>query len=175
MDNAPFSPESDEQWAEISDFPDYAVSNTGKVTRYGSKRMITPTSKPGGLRMVGLMRDGVQYKRSLALLVATAFVPPHPFKHFDTPIHLNGDRAFNHFSNLMWRPLPFARAYNKQFTDDHVTLDCMIEDVETHIRYKNSMSAAIHHGLLDTDIVVSMANNTYVWPTGQIFREAYEN
>jgi hypothetical protein len=173
MDITPFSPEQ-ERWAEISDFPGYSVSDCGRVMNRDSGAILTPSSKPGGLRMIGLMKERTQMKKSLPLLVASAFVPPHPYPKFDTPIHLNGDRAFNHYTNLMWRPLWFARKYMQQFSDGHLSFEHMIEDVETHIAYKDSWSAAVHHGLLDNEIIVSMHNNTYVWPTGQIFRVAFD-
>lgn len=122
--------------------------------------------------MVGLMKNGVQHKRSLPLLVASAFVvkPNNPL--FDTPVNLDGDRMNNHHTNLMWRPLWFARKYSQQFTDCHATFDYPIEDVETGELYRNSMHAAISNGVLDLEIYLAMINNTYVWPTGQIFREA---
>jgi hypothetical protein len=173
MAQTPFS--SEEQWSEIRDFLGYSVSNRGRVMNVATGFCMTPTKKQNsGLLMVGLMKNGVQYKRSLTLLVAREFVPPHPNEKFDTPINLNGDRADNQSTNLMWRPLWFAREYNKQFTDDHATYDFPIEDVETGIMYKDSYSAAIEHGLLEHEIVMSMANNTYVWPTCQIFREAID-
>jgi hypothetical protein len=174
MDNPQFSPDQEERWVEISDFPGYEVSDWGRVMRTDTGAILTPTSKPGGLRMIGLMKERKQHKRSLALLVARAFVPPHPYPSCDTPIHLNGDRAHNHYTNLMWRPLWFARKYQQQFSDGHPTFEHMIEDVETHITYKDSWSAAVHHGLLDTEIITAMHNNLYVWPTGQIFREAID-
>lgn len=121
--------------------------------------------------MVGLMKNGVQHKRSLPLLVASAFVakPNNPL--FDTPVNLDGDRMNNHRTNLMWRPLWFARKYSQQFTDGHATFEYPIEDVETGEPYQNSMHAAVSNGVLDIEIYIAMINNTYVWPTGQIFRK----
>ena len=171
LDNSQFS-SGPERWSEISDFPDYMVSDRGRVKNLKKDTLLTPSSKGSGLWMVGLMRDCRQHKRSLTKLVADAFVPPHPNEAFDTPINLNGDRGDNHFLNIMWRPLWFARKYFQQFNDEHMTYHGVLEDVETHLTYDGSMSAAIHHGLLDHEIVVSMQHNTYVWPTGQIFRKA---
>lgn len=135
---------------------------------------IATTKKPNGMLMVGLMQGGVQCKRSLALLVASAFIRK-PSESFDTPIHLNGDRSFNHYLNLMWRPRWFARKYMNQFVDGHLTYIQPIEDVETGERYKNSMDASMINGVLDSEIRLSMLQNTYVWPTGQVFRDAVIN
>ena len=65
---------------------------------------------------VGLFRDQEQYKRSVALLVAKAFLK-QPSEFFDTPINLNGDRLDNQVINLMWRPRWFAIKYNRQFRE----------------------------------------------------------
>jgi len=134
---------------------------------------IKPTRNTKDLYIVGMMKNTVQHKRSLPLLVASEFVR-RPNQAFDVPINLDGDRANNHYTNLMWRPLWFARKYSRQFYDDHVTFVDPIEDVETGELYKNSMHAATLHGILDIEIYLSMCNNTYVWPTGQIFREALD-
>lgn len=169
-----------EQWSEISNFPGYSVSSWGRVRRDITNTYVTPTSKSeDGLVMVGLMKwseeqhRSIQRKRSLPLLVASAFVGnPRPGV-FDTPINRDGDRTNNFADNLLWRPLWFARQYIRQFVVPHATYDDEIVDVETHITYKNTYSAAIHHGLLEQEIVMSMHNNTYVFPTGQIFRKVH--
>jgi NUMOD4 motif-containing protein len=160
-----------EQWADIIEFPRYCVSNKGNVFSQKNDNLVKPVLSPRGSLTVGLMRDGVQYKRSLPLLVARAFVP-QPSEAFDTPINLNGDRQDNVAENLMWRPLSFARKYARQFANGHPAVDTPIEDVETRIVYENSMHAAMTHGLLDAEIFFSMHENTYVWPTYQVFRRA---
>lgn len=171
----------EERWREISNFPSYEVSSGGRVRNKDTNFYITPTRKPNGLLMVGLMQVGVQCKRSLALLVANAFVrrptdtSGEPNMSFDTPVHRNGDRSVNDYTNLMWRPLWFARKYMRQFIDDHQTYNNPIEDVETGEYYKNSMEASIVNGVLDVEIRLSMLNNHYVWPTGQVFRDAIVN
>lgn len=173
IEDTQFSSVADERWSEISEFPGYEVSDRGKVLNSSTGRYIKPTVNTRNLYMVGLMKQARQHKRSLPLLVARAFVR-RPKPEFDTPINLNGDRANNHYTNLAWRPLWFAREYTKQFIDDHNTFDYPIEDIETGELYKNTMHASTTLGVLDKDICLSMMNNTYVWPTGQIFREAYE-
>lgn len=164
----------EERWSEISNFPSYSVSSKGRVMNTDTNFVLTTTKKPNGLVMVGLMQAGLQRKRSLALLVANAFVR-RTNESFETPIHLNGDRSVNHYTNLTWRPLWFARLFMKQFTDGHHTYNEPIEDVETGEYYKNSMDASMFNGVLDSEIRISMLNNTYVWPTGQVFRDAVIN
>lgn len=161
-----------ERWVDLRGFPGYSLSDWGRVLNNRTNCFVTVSVNNRGAAMVGLMKDRVQHKRSLALLVAEEFVHPGPNSDFNTPINLDGDRLNNHYTNLMFRPLWFARKYSIQFTDSHSTILDPIEDVETHIVYENSMAAAIAHGLLDVEIYLSMTNNTYVWPTGQVFRLA---
>lgn len=165
---------TEERWAEIRDFPGYSVSDWGRVLNDDTGCFLTPTRKPSGLVMVGLMTKTIQHKRSLPLLVARAFLRDPGNDSYDTPINLNGDRSDNKYTNLMWRPLWFARKYARQFHDGHATFDRPVEDVETGEIYKDSMHASTYNGVLDVEIYMSMVNNTYVWPTGQIFREAIE-
>ena len=160
-----------ERWDDLFEFPGYSVSDHGRVLNTRTGFYIKPTKNTRQLAIVGLMKNGVQHKRSLPLLVAQAFVPKPQNASFDTPVNLDGDRMNHHYTNLMWRPLWFARKYSQQFTDGHATFDRPIEDVETREIYHNSMHASVVNGLLDVEIYLSMLNNTYVWPTGQIFRE----
>ena len=165
-----------EVMAEISEFPGYHITSWGRVFNYntGQPTPIVPTVNSHGVVMIGLMGEGpikrIQYKRSLALLVAQAFVSPE-IESFDTPIHLDGNRLNMHYTNIRLRPLWFARKYMKQFTDDHTTYPHPIQDVETGDIYENSMHAATANGLLDVEIRMSMLTNNYVWPTCQIFRD----
>lgn len=168
---AQFSSVPEERWTEISDFPGYMVSDWGRVLNQSTGFHIKPTVNTKGLYMVGLMQTGIQRKRSLPLLVAREYVPRRK-PEFDTPINLDGNRGNNHYTNITWRPLWFARKYSAQFTDGHPTIDVPVEDIETGEVYKDSMHASVVNGVLDIDIVLSMHNNTYVWPSGQIFREA---
>lgn len=162
----------EERWAEISEFPGYFVSNRGDVINKDSGRILKVTTNSHGCPMVGLMKNAIQYKRSLPVLVARAFLSKPHNEQFDTPIHLDGDRLNCQSNNLMWRPLWFSRKYMRQFIDGHTTYAGPVEDVETGERYDNSMDASMANGILDAEIVLTMYNNGYVWPTGQVFRRA---
>lgn len=163
-----------ERVVELLEFPGYSVSDRGYVINNKTGRVLRSTKKKDGYLMVGMMKTGIQQKRSLSLLVAHTFLARPHLDAFDTPIHLDGDKANCRYDNLMWRPLWFARKYMNQFDDGHATYDGPIEDVETHERYSCSMEAAMANGVLDNEIYKSMLNNHYVWPTGQVFRKVVE-
>src|SRR3954469_2297239 len=104
-----------EDWAPIQGFPGYSVSTLGRVRRDSSGRILRIKVNQYGVPYVGLMKEWDQKQRSLALLVARAFIM-NTSDIFDTPINLDGDRFNCAVDNLMWRPRWFAVKYNQQFT-----------------------------------------------------------
>jgi hypothetical protein len=159
-----------EHWKTIAEFPRYSVSNHGRVRRNASDRVLAPSENQYGVLQVGLMRDRTQFKRSVPLLVVTAFLP-QPSGLFDTPINLNGDRTDNRLGNLAWRPRWFAVKYNKQFLEPwHSPIQRPLQDTKTGSVTANSWACFQRYGLLEKDLVLSILNRTYVWPTYQEFR-----
>lgn len=158
-----------EDWAPIKEFPGYSVSTRGRIRNDKTDRILTLRVNQDGVVYVGLMQDGRQRQRSVALLVATEWIP-RPFGPMDTPINLNGDRYDNTVDNLQWRPRWFAVKYNQQFKHPYENpLMVPIRDVETGREYENSWVCALEHGLLEKDLVLSILNRTVVWPTLQKF------
>jgi hypothetical protein len=161
-----------EIWKEIEEFPNYSVSNFGRVRSNFSERILSVYANQSGLVQVGLMLNGIQKHRSVPLLVARAFIP-QPSGPFDTPINLDGDRYNNHVDNLMWRPRWFAIKFNKQFKEEvsyENQINVPIEDLKSGEVTDNSLECAKRYGLLEQEIVLAILNNTYVWPTYQKFR-----
>lgn len=158
-----------EEWRPIADFPEYSVSNLGHIRRNATGYELAPKVNQYGVVYVGLMKNGEQLQRGVALLVASTFVP-RLSPAFDTPINLNGDRFDNKVDNLTWRPLNFARMYNRQFKDRYVNpIGHRIVDLESGEEFENSYDCAVRCGLLERDIVLSILNRTYTWPTYQQF------
>ena len=159
----------EEQWEQIEHFPGYSVSDRGRIRTDKSGRILSLSENQFGLLQVGLMRDGVQRHRSVPLLVAKAFVP-EPGGAFDTPINLDGDRYNNQVDNLVWRPRWFAIKYNQQFKYPYEnSISTPIVDLKTGAVSENSLECAKNYGLLEKDLVLSILNRTYVWPTYQEF------
>ena len=158
-----------EYWKDIAEFSEYAVSNYGKIRSNKSGRILSTSPNQFGVVQVGLMKDGVQYHRSVPLLVAKTFLPIKPGP-FDTPINLNGDRGDNHVDNILWRPRWFAIKYNRQFRYPYYNpIPTPIADKKTGEVSANSFDCAIRYGLLEEEIVIAILNKTYVWPTYQEF------
>lgn len=159
-----------EKWKKIKGFSDYSVSNTGLIRSDKTGRFLSQYENQYGVVCVGMMKDGEQRHRSVPLLVANAFLPRRR-PPFDTPINLDGNRHNNHVENLAWRPRWFAFKYNRQFKDPYpYPILKEIQDIKTGIILEDSFECAKEYGLLESDIVLSIANHTQVWPTWQEFR-----
>lgn len=158
-----------ESWKSINFFPEYSVSDYGRIRSNKTDRILALNENQFGVVQVGLMRDGVQHHRSVPLLVAKAFIP-QPFVPYDTPINLDGDRHNNHVDNLVWRPRWFAIKYNQQFRHPpERSIASRIIDLKTGDVSENSFECAQRYGLLEQDLILSILNRTYVWPTYQEF------
>jgi hypothetical protein len=162
-------------WSVVPEFPNYSVSNTGHVRsdiQYKNGNVghiLKPATNQRGIVNVGLMHNGIQYRRSVALLVAQAFLKTARPLHFTTPINLNGERYDNHVENLQWRPLWFARRYHTQFSHGVARITSPIVELGSGDVFPDSWVAAVTYGLLDCEIFEAVENKTYVWPTYQRF------
>jgi len=159
-----------EMWAPIKEFFGYSVSDVGRVRNDDTDRMLALCVNQTGVVHVGLTRGKKQYKRSVALLVARAFLPFPKESRFDTPIHLDGDQRNNQVENLMWRPRWYAIRYQHQFTMAPQGFSVPIVETHTGEEFPTSWDAAIKYGLIDRDILLAIQNKTFVWPTYQFFK-----
>lgn len=91
----------DERWKCIQDFPDYWISNMGRIWSERSQCFVygTPIGRCGHID-VSLHRDGIRYHRYIHRLVAEAF-KPNPFK-YPFVRHLDDDPSNNYVENLDW-------------------------------------------------------------------------
>lgn len=102
-----------ESWKVIEQFPDYAISDLGRVrslsARKGSRAMVnhgiiknSVQEMKGGYRRarVSLRRNGKTYQLKVHTLVLEAFVGIKP--EGMVSLHINGDALDNRASNLRW-------------------------------------------------------------------------
>lgn len=159
-----------EVWRQIYEFPRYSISNEGRVQNNITRRIMRLSVNQFGIVYVGLMDGPTQYKRSVAVLVADAFLPDFDRPDsFDTPIHLDGDKTNCSYDNLKWRPFWFALKYHRQFRSGRIHIRTTIEEEKTGERFRNSMSAAVAYGLLELEVAISTETGEAVWPTYQKF------
>lgn len=90
-----------EEWLPITDFPDYFVSNQGRVKSMKSKSgsIILKPWLARGYPTVSLSKDGVLHKFQVHTLVLTAFVGPSEGRFC---LHLDNSRTNNCLDNITW-------------------------------------------------------------------------
>ncbi|MCP1120097.1 HNH endonuclease [Robbsia andropogonis] len=101
---------SDERWVAIEAYPDYAVSDHGRIKRLTSRTCAKagailktpPRSKARQYPSVDLCRIGQKKRTELVhILVAKAFLDPAPFEGAEVN-HIDGNKANPYFKNLEW-------------------------------------------------------------------------
>ena len=158
-----------EFWTDVNEFPNYSVSDEGHVRNDKTGTVLSTRINHQDIVMVNLVRNGQQYTRSVALLVAYHHIEAGPV-NFNSPIHLDGDHSNCRASNLLWRPRWFAVLYHAQFKKEPFKFTDPIYLADTDEIFENPRDAAMKYGLLERDIVKDIHNHEGVWPYGYDFR-----
>lgn len=158
-----------ERWRPIPESESYAISDHGRVKFTKTNRIKAISLNQQGIPNVNLYYDGVQHRRSVALLVAEAFLKKHSNPRFNTPVNLDGNRKNNHYSNLVWRPRWFAIKYHAQFHNGKRGYNVPVREIRSGEVFPTSWDAAMRYGLIDRDIMVATMNRTTVFPDGYMF------
>lgn len=158
-----------EQWVPLLGYPGYSISNLGRVRNDNRERVLTVVQMPTSYVYVGLIKDGVQVKRSVSKLVSEAFLPKPSIPSFTTPIHFDGDLSNCRVSNLDWRPRWFAIKHTRQFRIKLHEYPDPVRELKTGEIFDNTWKAVLRYGLLYMDLVLSIFNKTYVFPTMQTY------
>ena len=109
-----------EQWADLDEegFPNYAVSDFGRVARKDHDHILTPAKNQRGIRFVTLYNQGVRKQIMVSTLVAQHFLEDPPNEHMISVLHKDGNRDNNRADNLVWRPRWYINKYHRQFVED---------------------------------------------------------
>lgn len=87
-----------EVWKDIPNYPNYEVSNDGKVRNKKSGRFLKPVLAKGYPRVV-LCNDGRNRPKTVHRLVAEAFIDGD----YDLQVnHMDGNKLNNNSNNLEW-------------------------------------------------------------------------
>lgn len=110
----------EEEWKPIKGYEGiYEVSNMGRVKSLhrSQGRILKQDTKDNGYIQVSLNKDGVQSKKHVHRLVATAFIPnPHNKSEVN---HIDGNKENNNADNLEWctREYNMRHAYRNGLTN----------------------------------------------------------
>ncbi|MEM8674375.1 MAG: NUMOD4 domain-containing protein [Cyanobacteria bacterium P01_G01_bin.67] len=91
---------SSEYWKDIEGFPNYQVSNHGRVKNNRTGKILKPYQTKKGYLTVGFWLNGKKKRLSIHRLVAQAFLPNS--NNLPEVNHINGCKADNHLCNLEW-------------------------------------------------------------------------
>ncbi len=90
-----------ECWAIVNEYPEYQVSNLGRVKRTSNDRIKKATIDRNGYHIVGLSCHNVTRTRFVHRLMAHAFLGYQPNREIQAR-HLDGDKDNNRLCNIAW-------------------------------------------------------------------------
>ena len=89
-----------EQYARLTDYPNYAVSNFGNVLNIKTQRILNLSDNGLGYNIACLSKNGITKTFRVNRLVALYFIDnPNDYKCVD---HIDRNRANNNINNLRW-------------------------------------------------------------------------
>lgn len=161
-----------ERWLQVDEFPRYQVSDQGRIMNIDTERVMSMVVNAAGVLAVYLVRDGTQYSRGVAKLVASHFLP-HSTDMNSAPMHRNGDRTDNRAENLVWRPRWYAIKYLRQFEEYRPPyVHVPVKEMESGLVFPNSWEATQHFGLLEYEI----AKSFHMWEANkELYRASPTN
>ena len=89
-------------YKQIEGFPDYAVSDEGCIMNTITGRELTPKDNGLGYMVVSLWKNNRSHTRTVASLVAKAFIPC-VLEGAAVAYNVDGDKNNNRVENLEWR------------------------------------------------------------------------
>lgn len=159
----------EDQWSAIRGHEDYLINPFGGIIWFETGKPVKVSKGAIGLKVNLRNKRGAFTTKSVARLVAEAFVP-RSIERYDTIIHLDGDRTNCTAYNLMWRSRSYAVRYHRQFHEPlieaythHPVVD---EDGQ---EYRNVAEVAHTYGLLYREVVTAIFAERPVYLTGQQF------
>lgn len=102
-----------EQWKTIFDYPDYEVSNLGRVRslKFGKEKLLNPGINKYGYINVNLCKNGEAKNHKVHRLVAQAFIPnPNNYPEVN---HKDENKQNNCVDNLEWCTSQYNHDYSQ--------------------------------------------------------------
>ena len=143
-----------EQWKEIYGYPNYLISNTGKVYTKNRDKLLVPKVDKYGYYAVGLCKNNKVKHFTIHRLVALAFVPL--VDNCNVVNHKDGNKQNNNVNNLEWTTISGNTKHcfntNKAFRKQ--VLDNAKKGTETHKKgvavYLNGILVGRYNSIIET-------------------------
>lgn len=145
----------------ISGFPGYDINPFGDIASARGGVGLRYDVNQVGIVHVSLYHRGRQYRRSVAKMVARAFLPVPRMLHYNTVMHLDADRMNLYAGNLAWRPRWYVLEYHHQYEDppDPSWEDIPVEVVRTGEFYDRCVDFCMDYGVLIRHVVEALSND----------------
>ncbi len=163
---------TEELWKPIPEFPNYQISNLGRVYNNRTEHIMSTSLTNFGHVKITLKSDwsDERFTRSVAQMVAEAFLEPLNCKDNQVVV-LNGDFSNVEAANLAWRPRWYAWKYSRQLKARQPVYykNLAVRNVVTDVYYNSIEEAGMAEGLLFDDIWRSTYTHAQLFPYGAIF------
>lgn len=91
-----------EKWKQIKEYPDYVVSNQGRIRSLHTGGILKAHDNDFGYLTVTLYNENMSAQCYVHRLVAKEFVPNKDISLFNQVNHIDGNKKNNDCSNLEW-------------------------------------------------------------------------
>ena len=146
-----------ESWEVVQEFPMYVINPEGVVKNRYHDTYVKPRQNKQNFVMINLTdMNNVRRTRSVALMVAKAYLPKPLNATYNSIIHLDNDRGNCSATNLMWRPRWYALLYRRMFNEEPVNTSVIVE--ETGEIFGTLREACEKYGLYDKYTYINMVN-----------------
>ena len=146
---------NNEVWKQLEDYPNYFVSNTGKIRNVKTGRELSQYLMPNGYLSLHLHKNNKEKGFLVHRLVAETFIDNS--NNCDTVDHLNGIKTDNRAENLQWlsRSDNVKRFYEVQITEEQrkefktnlqKSIGRQVQCIETGKIYKSTREADKEYG-----------------------------
>lgn len=161
-----------EEWAPIDGFDNYEVSDDGRVRNSRTDRVLRLQDNGHGVMVAYLRRGGKTIVRSVARLVAEAFLDPAPDDA--SPMHLDFDLTNNRAENLVWKPRWFAIKMTRQNKRIFPVDRRPVRMNKTGVVFENALECAKTIGGLEELVIITAQNRYGATYLGSTFDFVYD-
>jgi hypothetical protein len=143
-----------EEWRIIPGWEAYEASDSGKVRRLSTGKILSPCHDKDGYLRLNLSCNGVRKSNRVHKLVLLAFVGPYPDGKPEIA-HRDGDKEHNNLSNLRYV------TYEENCQDKHDQGIMPLGEKHVHAKVTDSLAMEIHQDHKNNKLGVMALSRKY--------------